>query len=53
VFAEYQPVSLLNDVVRATLVLGELPNPVYLGVIFILTVVFLGTGSRLLRLREV
>ncbi|MDT7872600.1 MAG: ABC transporter permease [Sulfolobaceae archaeon] len=53
VFAEYQPVSLLNDVVRATLVLGELPNPVYLGVIFILTVVFLGIGSRLLRLREV
>ncbi|BCU68972.1 ABC transporter permease [Stygiolobus caldivivus] len=51
--AEYQPVSILNDIVRDTLVLGEIPNPVYVGTIFVLTLVFLGVGSRLLRLREV
>ncbi|MFP3201429.1 MAG: ABC transporter permease [Sulfolobus sp.] len=53
IIAEYQPVSIINDLVRETLVLQQLPNPIYLGEVILLTLVFLAVGSRLLRLREV
>ena len=53
IFAEYQPVSILNDAIRSTIIFGELPNPLYIVAILLLTLVFLGIGSRLLRLREV
>lgn len=50
--AEYQPVSIVNDVVRQAIVFNVLPNPIYLITIIILTLVFLGVGARLLKLRE-
>ena len=53
IIAEYQPVSIVNDLVRETLVLQQLPNPIYLGEVILLTLAFLAVGSRLLRLREV
>ncbi|AHC50884.1 ABC transporter [Sulfolobus acidocaldarius SUSAZ] len=50
--ARYQPVSIVNDVVRQAIVFNVLPDPIYLITIIILTMVFLGVGARLLKLRE-
>ena len=51
-FVNYQPVSIVNDIIRDLLIYNETPNPVYFLVIVVLTLIFIALGSRLLRLRE-
>ncbi|BAB65607.1 ABC transporter permease [Sulfurisphaera tokodaii] len=51
-FVSYQPVSLVNDMVRDILIYDKLPSPTIFFIIILLTAVFIGIGSRLLKLRE-
>lgn len=52
VFVNYQPVSIVNDIIRDLLIYDKLPNPIYFLVIVMLTFIFILVGSRLLKLRE-
>jgi len=51
-FVNYQPVSIVNDIIRDLLIYNEVPNPLYFVVIIVLTLIFIAIGSRLLKLRE-
>lgn len=51
-FVNYQPVSIINDMVRDVLIYNQFPNPLYIVVILLLTIIFVGIGSKLLKLRE-
>ncbi|BFH73682.1 ABC transporter permease [Sulfurisphaera javensis] len=51
-FVNYQPVSIVNDMVRDVLIYNSLPTPIYFLIILFLTIIFIAIGSRLLRLRE-
>ncbi|QIW23473.1 ABC transporter permease [Sulfolobus sp. S-194] len=52
VFVSYQPVSIVNDMVRDILIYDKLPSLTTFFIIILLSVVFIGIGSRLLKLRE-
>ncbi|BBD73075.1 ABC transporter [Sulfodiicoccus acidiphilus] len=50
--ATYSPVSIVNDVVRDLILYQQAPAPWQFGAIAVLTLAFVGAGSRLLTLRE-
>ncbi|MEM0362670.1 MAG: ABC transporter permease [Sulfolobaceae archaeon] len=52
-FVEYQPLSVIITIIRDLILYNTLPNPVYVLIIVISTVIFIYIGSRLLRLREI
>jgi len=51
-FVDYQPVSIVNDIIRDLLIYNEVPNPLYFVTIIVLTLIFIAIGGRLLKLRE-
>jgi len=52
VIVEYQPVSVIDSVIRDIIVYNVPPNPFYILYIILGTLIFLALGSRLMRLRE-